>query len=192
MVATPADALPPGPDWLARPPRPPLPGWPVWWRVTALFLMVIVAYNVSGFYLEPWLERTFLAFCRSRQELPCVPTAGGFTAGGTQLLIELYWLPGIWSLIGLVIFVFPGPVLRRVLAAGLAVVTVALLWMLQVGAAVALTAHGWQWAANLDYGPVAVVVAFVSFVGGFVILISVMLAGRRDEPAQVKSEATSG
>ncbi len=167
-----------GPRWLARPRRPPLPWWPVWWRVASLFIFVIAAYNLSGTYLEPWLERTMLAFCVSRGELPCAPAAGGFTAGGTPLLIELYWLPGIWSLVGLVIFVFPGPVLRRAAAAGLAVLATALLWTVQVGAAVALTAHGWRWAANLDYGPVAVVVAYLSFVGGFVILISVMLAGR--------------
>lgn len=179
------------PRRLQSPRQPPLPAWPVWWRTVALFAFVIALYNISGFYLEPWLERSLLVFCDTESATTCSPFSGGFFVGGREIDIELYWLPGIWSLIGLVIFVFPGPVGRRAAAAGAAFAATAVLWYVQVTTSIVLVSRGIGWAANLSAGPVAVVVAFLSFVAGFVILLSVMLAGNAaDEAARPAGGST--
>lgn len=159
-------------------PVPPLPRGRVFARVAALVLFVVVLYNVLGYLLHPPLNLAGQAFCGWVSGTACQSSVDGFFAGSIALEVRLYWLPGILSLIGLAIIVFPSPLIRKLISTAAAALVVAALWAIQVLAGIAIAAHGFAWGAWLTFGPIATVMSFLAFVGGFVVLVSGLLAGR--------------
>lgn len=166
------------PGYLRRPADPPLPRGRILAGTLAVLVFVIAMYNLTGQALEERMDASAIALCSYISGATCpATTENGFLANGVYMEIDLYWLPGIFSVIALPVFVFPAPVVRALVASVSAALVVAAFWLLQVFGAVALVAaFGWHWPSLLTYGPVAIVMSYMSFICGFVVLLSILLA----------------
>lgn len=181
------------PAYVRRPADPPLPRGRILAGTIAVVAFVVIMYNLTGSWIEKHLDAWGLSWCGyvSGAECPAV-SEYGFLAGGVYIEIDLYWLPGIFSLIALPVFVFPSPFFRSLIASSAAALAVTVVWLLQVFGAIWLAAtFGWTWASYLTYGPVAVVLSYASFIAGFVVLLSLLLAdsdSRQLEPRSLPGD----